>query len=118
MVDIGEETIMAGLSCGEVSLLAWEILDVGCDDFMTITDDLVAPVMRLLAGNGEDPVIVAGESAVAGLAGLIAACRSSELANALGLDENSSVLVIGTEGATDPEIYASIVGRPAEEVAP
>lgn len=117
-VDISEETIMAGLSCGEVSLLAWEILDAGCDDFMTITDDLVAPVMRLLARNGEDPAIVAGESAVAGLAGLAAACRSRELAHALGLDEHSSVLVIGTEGATDPDIYASIVGRSAEEVAP
>ena len=116
-VDISEETIMAGLSCGEVSLLAWEILDAGCDDFMTITDDLVAPVMRRLARNGGDPAIVAGESAVAGLAGLIAACRSAELADALSLDDYSSVLVIGTEGATDPEIYASIVGRAAEEVA-
>lgn len=117
-VDICEETIMAGLSCGEVSLLAWEIIDAGCDDFMTITDDLVAPVMRLLARNGEDPAIIAGESAVAGLAGLVAACRTRELAHALGLDEHSSVLVIGTEGATDADIYASIVGRSAEEVAP
>jgi len=109
-VDIKEETMMAGLSCGEVSTLAWNILDAGCDDFMTITDDLVAPVMRRLSRSGDDPAIVAGESAVAGLAGLLAARRSPELTRALGLDEDSSVLVIGTEGATDPDIYQSIVG--------
>lgn len=116
VVDIKKETMMAGLSCGEVSPLAWNILDTGCDDFMTVTDDLVAPSMRQLSCGGDDPTIVAGESAVAGLAGLLAARRSPKLTGALGLDENSSVLVIGTEGATDPEIYRSIVGRSAAEI--
>ncbi len=115
-VNIRHETIMAGLSCGEVSLLAWDILSAGCDDFMTIADDLVAPVMRRLALGGKDPAIVAGESAVAGLAGLIAACRSFRLRSALGLNADSCVLVLGTEGATDPKIYASIVGMEADEV--
>ena len=115
-VHVSEETIMAGLSCGEVSLLGWDILSIGCDDFMTISDDLVAPVMRQLAYGGGDQAVVAGESAVAGLAGLIAARRSRELAGALGLDKHSSVLVIGTEGATDPEIYAAIVGRSVDDI--
>jgi diaminopropionate ammonia-lyase len=116
-VNITEETIMAGLSCGEVSLLGWEVLSAGADDFMTISDDLVAPVMRQLAECAGDGPIVAGESAVAGLAGLIAARRSRILSDALGLDEHSTILVIGTEGATDPEIYKSVVGLAPEEIA-
>lgn len=117
-VHITDETVMAGLSCGEVSLLGWEILNAGANDYMTITDELVAPAMSLLAeGAAGDKPIVAGESAVAGLAGLIAARRNSNLSRRLGLDERSLVLVFGTEGATDPAIYRSIVGRAPEEVA-
>ena len=117
-VEVEEETLMAGLSCGEVSLLAWDSLGVGADDFMTIPEDLVAPAMRLLAdGPDGDPPLVAGESAVAGLAGLLAASRNAALAKALDLDEHSRVLVIGTEGATDPAIYAELTGRQPEAVA-
>lgn len=117
-VHITKETIMAGLSCGEVSLLAWQILSAGADDFMIINDDLVAPTMTLLADGlaGGGP-IVAGESAIAGLAGMIAARRDPALSKRLNLDDSSRVLVFGTEGATDPVIYQSIVGRAPEDVA-
>ena len=117
IVAVEEETIMAGLSCGEVSLLGWEILRSAADDFLCIPDELVAPVMRALAEGGADEAVVAGESAVAGLAGLIAARRSAALSEALGLDESSRVLLFGTEGATDPEIYREIVGRAPEDIA-
>jgi len=100
------ETLMAGLSCGEVSLLAWEILQRGADDFMTLSEDAVAPCMRLLA-QGE-PSIEAGESAVAGLGAAIAAREDESMSAALGLDRNSRVFVIGTEGATDPELYREL----------
>ena len=117
-VEITEETVMAGLSCGEVSHLGWTILDAGANDFLTITDALVAPAMTLLAdGTGGDPPVVAGESAVAGLAALIAARRNPALAEALDLTPSSRVLLLGTEGATDPVIYESIVGRAPEDVA-
>jgi hypothetical protein len=33
------------------------------------------------------------------------------------LDNTSSVVLINTEGATDPELYAALVGLRAEEVA-
>ena len=110
---------MAGLSCGEVSYLAWKILDACVDDFMTITDELVGPVMVQLADGlaGADP-IVAGESAVAGLSALMATECRPELKLSLGLDANSRVLIIGTEGATDPDIYSRIVGRSAFQVVP
>lgn len=116
-VHITEETVMAGLSCGEVSQLAWQILSDGADDFMTIEDDLVAPAMRLLASGGAGEPVVAGESAVAGLAGLIAAAGQQALASALGLDGTSRILVIGTEGATDPAIYKALVGQDPDSIA-
>ncbi|MBQ4825895.1 diaminopropionate ammonia-lyase [Leisingera sp. HS039] len=107
---IREETIMAGLSCGEPSGMAWEILAEEASDFLTIPDSIVAPAVRLLA-NAEtgDPVIEAGESAVAGLAALIAACQAPDLAEQLGLGPDSRVLLIGSEGVTDPAIYAAIM---------
>ncbi len=110
-VEVETETIMAGLSCGEVSLVAWDVLSRGADGSMTIPDDFVGPTMRLLAKSSTgDQAIVAGESAVAGLAGLISARCSKELSQKLHLDENSRVVVIGSEGATDIEIYREIVG--------
>lgn len=105
------ETLMAGLACGEVSLLAWEILATGADDFMTLSEDAVPVTMRMLAkGYRQDPAVEAGESAVPGLAAAIRARQSSEFAAALGLDRDSKILVIGTEGATDPEVYQQLVG--------
>ncbi len=111
------ETVMAGLSCGEASLLAWKIVERGTDDFMTIPDEAATDVMRLLAdGVSGDRPIVCGESAGAGLAGMLAATAEPGLAGALGLDKDARVLVFGTEGDTDPELYKRIVGRPADAI--
>src|SRR6202042_1862041 len=106
-----------GLACGEPSLLAWKILEPGADSFMTVTDGAAMESMRLLA-NGEhgDPPLVAGESAVAGLAGLLLAAGDPDARVRLGLSADSVVLLFGTEGATDPEVYRRIVGRSPEEV--
>lgn len=111
-VDIVSETVMAGLSCGEVSSVAWPVLRHHADDFMTIPDSLVAPAMTMLRESpfGDKP-IVAGESAVAGLAGFIAARKSMSLSEVLNLDTNSRILVLGTEGATDPVVYERMTGR-------
>lgn len=110
-VDGDLETLMAGLACGEVSLLAWEILATGADDFMTLSEEAVPLTMRMLAqGYRDDPAVEAGESAVPGLAAAIRARQNSELAPLLGLDRDSRVLVIGTEGATDPDMYRQLVG--------
>ena len=105
------DTLMAGLACGEVSLLAWQILSNGADDFMTLSEDAIADTMSLLAkGYKGDPAIEAGESAVPGLAAAINARAQDTFAKALNLDAQSKVLVIGTEGATDPELYQQLVG--------
>lgn len=111
------ETIMAGLACGEISTLAWEVLKPGAAAAISVNDEAAADCMRLLAESryGDLP-IVAGESAVAGLASLIAVCGDDDARSKLQLDQNSRVLLIGSEGATDPEMYQSIVGKTAAEV--
>ena len=108
-VNIKQETMMAGLSCGEPSLLGWEILRSGTDDFITINDSSIPGLMRLLAENNLK--IEAGESSVAGLAGLIESMEDQKIAKAMGLNKESIVLLFGTEGATDPEIYRSIISE-------
>ena len=98
--------------------LAWRILEVGADAFITIGDEAAAECMRLLAdGRFGDAPLVAGESAVAGLAGLLLASADADARRRLDLTPDSTVLVFGTEGATDPELYRSIVGRSPEQVA-
>ncbi len=109
-VTIGKETIMAGLSCGAPSEMAWEILEEEVADFLTIPDALVAPAVRLLARPfGGDLVVEAGESAVAGLAALIASRQNTGLSARLGLTADSRVLLIGSEGVTDPDIFDAIM---------
>ena len=111
------DTVMGGLAAGEVSPVAWELLWAGTHAFLTVPDETAAALMRLLAeGVGGDPPIVAGESAVAGLAGLLGALDDPTLADYLGLGPDARVLVFGSEGATDPELYQEIVGRTAEQV--
>ena len=104
------DTIMAGLACGEPSLIAWQELDRGAAAFLAIPDDAAIDAMRALAAHG----IVSGESGAAGLAGLLLAAADPVARAALGLDATSRVLLFSTEGATDPELYARLVpGGPA-----
>ena len=111
------DTVMAGLACGEPSLLAWRILELAAEDFTTLPDEAAVETMRLLAfPPAGDPPLVAGESAVAGLAAALLARRDPDLAAALGLDGRSRVLLIGSEGATDPETWGRLVGVAPEAV--
>jgi len=111
------DTIMAGLACGEVSLVAWDVLRLAAADALTIADEYAAEAMRILAkGAGGDPRIVAGESGVGGLAGLMAVAGNDAVRQSLALGRESRVLVIGSEGATDPAVYEQIVGRKLDTV--
>ncbi len=112
------ETFMACLAAAEMSPLALEILRPTADDALIIPDDCAAETMRLLAnGVGGDRPIVAGESGCAATAALIAACGNDDVRQALQLDREAHVLVIGSEGATDRQIYCNVVGRTPEQVA-
>jgi diaminopropionate ammonia-lyase len=111
------DSVMAGLACGETSPLAWRFLEPAVDFFLTIEDDEAVAAMRLLAAGGHGDVpVVSGESGAAGLAGLAHTVRDPELRRRAGLDSNSSVLLISTEGATAPEVYRQLVGRTAMQV--
>ena len=103
-------TVMAGLSCREVSPLAWEVVGTGAHAFMTVPDERIAPLMRRAARGEMGEPFEGGESGVAGLLGLIEVARDEERRRAIGLDECSRVLVFNTEGATDPDLYGRIVG--------
>ena len=100
------DTIMAGLACGEPSLLAWQELDRSASAFLAIPDAAAVDAMRLLAGSG----VVSGESGAAGLAGLLLAAGDPGARKALRLEETSRVLLFSTEGDTDPELYRALVG--------
>ncbi|GAB2913255.1 diaminopropionate ammonia-lyase [Paraburkholderia jirisanensis] len=111
------DSVMAGLACGEASPLAWTVLEHCIDHFMTIDDAQAIAAMRELAAAGSaDVPIVAGESGAAGYAGLAVLMRDRADAAAVALDTASRVLVINTEGATAPTVYAQCVGETAESV--
>jgi diaminopropionate ammonia-lyase len=111
------ETVMAGLACGEVSELAWAILREGTDAALAIGDEFALAAVRAFATPRDgDPVIVAGETGGAGLAALLAVEDRADLRAQLGLDRASRVLLLGSEGDTDPAIYRQIVGKSAEEL--
>ena len=81
-------------------------------DFLTVSEAAVAPTMKLLAqGVDDDQAIEAGESAVAGMAALILTGQSVSHSQRLGIGPGSRVLLIGTEGATDPALYRELVSR-------
>ncbi len=113
----GESTVMAMLECYEPSLVAWRILSRAADAFMTVEeDDAVAVMNRLARPGGADPAVVAGESGGVGLAGLIRIAGDPAARAAIGLDAESRVFAINTEGATDPALYRQLTGLMPEAV--
>ena len=111
------DSLMAGLACGETSPLAWQILQPSIDDFMTVSDESAAHAMRCLAyPTAHDIPIVSGESGAAGLAGLQTVLGDVAVAQSLGIDATSRILLISTEGATAPSVYHECVGESADAV--
>lgn len=111
------DTVMAGLACGEVSPAAWEIVSAATTAFVALDDQHALDAVRVLATPASgDPAIVAGETGAAGLAALLAARDHEQLRSLLSLDAESRVLLIGSEGDTDPDIYQHITGRSAAQV--
>ena len=102
-------SIMAGLNCGMPSLVAWPVMKDSCDLFLAVPDDYVAPAMRAYYREG----VTSGESGCATLAGLLALCEESGLEEArsrLGLTASSRILLVNTEGDTDPVNYRKVTG--------
>ena len=114
------DSVMAGLACGETSPLAWRFLQPAVDCFLTVSDPAAVDAMRTLAhGAAGDVPVLSGESGAAGLAALQAidaAADAPVLRRQLGLDASARVLLINTEGATAPALYAALTGRGADAV--
>lgn len=94
-------SIMSGLNAGRASTVAWPLVSTGIDVFAAVADAAAETAMRDLAGVG----VTAGEAGAAGLAGLAAVAER--------LEPRDRVLLLVTEGATDPGAYERIVGRAA-----
>jgi diaminopropionate ammonia-lyase len=103
------ETLMGGLSCGVISSAAWPWVVGGADAFLVLPERFVAPGLRLHARPpGDDPRIVAGETAAAGLGTLLALADDAAARTTLRLDATSRVLIFACEGATDPDSWHAI----------
>ncbi len=100
-----QRSSMAGLNCGMPSLAAWPLLRAGVDGFVAIEDTDAEDAVRRLARFG----VISGESGAAGLAGLIALAGQPQARAAMQLDADTVVLIVSTEGATDPVHWKRVV---------
>ena len=104
-------SFMACLSAGTVSPAAWPIIATEVDHVVTISDEIAKETMRVLAlgFNGDQPLI-SGESGCATVAAIIAVAQHDKFRKALGIDSDSRIVAIGSEGATAPELWQEVVG--------
>jgi len=111
-IDIKRESLMGGMSCGEVSLVPWKILKNSVKYCISLPDDDIAKTMRLLGNSSfSDQPIIAGENSAPGVISLIASCEDQNIKQNLKLDQNSNVLVIGCEGDTDQKMYQKLINQ-------
>ena len=109
-INIEKESLMGGMSCGEVSLVPWEILKNSIKYCVSLPDDNIGHAMKFLGnGNFSENKIIAGENAVPGVISLVASCKNDKIKKDLSLDNNSNVLLIGCEGDTDEDMYNKLI---------
>ena len=111
-IDIKRESLMGGMSCGEVSLVPWEILKNSVKHCISLPDDDIAKTMKLLgSASFSDQSIVAGENSAPGVISLITSCEDQKIKQNLRLNQSSNILVIGCEGDTDKEMYQKLISQ-------
>ena len=111
-IDIKRESLMGGMSCGEVSLVPWQILKNSVKHCISLPDDDIAKTMKLLGNSSfSDEKIIAGENSAPGVISLIASCEDQNVKEKLQLDQNSNVLIVGCEGDTDKEMYQKLINQ-------
>jgi diaminopropionate ammonia-lyase len=111
-IDIKRESLMGGMSCGEVSLVPWEILKNSVRYCISLPDDDISKTMKLL-GNASfsDEKIIAGENSAPGVISLITSCEDEKTREKLRLDKDSNILLIGCEGDTDQAMYQKLINQ-------
>ena len=111
-IEIKRESLMGGMSCGEVSLVPWEILKDSVKYCISLPDDDIAKTMKLL-GNASfsKQEIIAGENSAPGVISLITSCEDEKIKEKLKLNKDSNILLIGCEGDTDHEMYQKLINQ-------
>ena len=109
-INIQKESIMGGMSCGDVSSLAWEILKHSTNYSISISDEAIATTVALLKQKEfSNDEIIAGECGVPGVISLISAIKDKNICEKLKLNSQSNVLLIGCEGLTDFKMYNKLL---------
>ena len=116
-IDIKKESIMGGMSCGEVSLVPWKILKNSVDLCMSIGDNQIAKTIAMLANSKfADEKIVGGECSAPGVISLIASCNNDDVKKKLDINMNSNILLIGCEGNADENLYNNLLSEGINQI--
>ena len=111
-ISIEKESIMGGMSCGEVSLVPWEILKNSVHFCVTVSDDYISKIVKNLANKEfSDEKIIGGECSTPGIASLVGLNNDPEIKRKINLDETSKVLLFGCEGDADEKLYRKLLSE-------
>ena len=117
-VEIEKESIMGGMSCGDVSLVPWQILKNSVNNCLSIPDeDIPLSVAMLAKGYFGDDKIIAGECSAPAVISLNVSCNNEQIKKDLELDMNANVLLIGCEGDTDIKLYNKLLSKGSEKLS-
>ena len=109
-ISIEKESIMGGMSCGEVSLVPWEILKNSVHFCVTVSDDYISKTVKYLANKEfSNEKIIGGECSTPGIVSLAGLNNDYETRKKINLNENSNVLIFGCEGDADEELYQKLL---------
>ena len=111
-ISIIKESLMGGMSCGEVSLVPWEILKNSINHCVSVSDEFVSKTIQLLAKSKlSEEKIIGGECSTPGIISLIGLNNNPKTRSKINLNKNSNVLLIGCEGDADEELYQKLLNQ-------
>jgi len=109
-ISIEKESLMGGMSCGEVSLVPWQILNNSVSHCVTVSDDYISKTVKFLANcKFSDEKIIGGECSTPGIISLVGLCNDVEIRKKIDLNQDSNVLLFGCEGDADEELYQKLL---------
>ena len=109
-ISIEKESLMGGMSCGEVSLVPWQILKNSVNYCVAVSDDYISKTVKFLANcEFSDEKIIGGECSTPGIISLVGLCNNNEIRKKINLNEDSKVLLFGCEGDADEELYQRLL---------
>ena len=109
-ISIEKESLMGGMSCDEVSLVPWQILQNSVSHCVTVSDDYISKTVKFLANcEFSDEKIVGGECSTPGIISLAGLCNDTRVRKNINLNEDSNVLLFGCEGDADEELYQKLL---------